>query len=265
MTPVRVERVGPVLVMTLDRPQARNAIDAAVSAALGAALERLDAEPALRVGVLTGAGPAFCAGADLKAVAAGRPLNDPEHEEWGLGGFVRHPVGTPLIAAVNGAALGGGTELALACDLVVMADDAVLGLPEPRRGLIAGAGGLLRLGRQLPAKVAAEIVLTGAPLAAAEAHRLGLVNRVVPRAQVLATALELAGEIAANAPLAVTLSKRLLQRSLDGDHDQAELWRCNDAYVAEILASADAAEGTAAFAERRSPRWSAGSSTLEDT
>ncbi|WP_226363881.1 crotonase/enoyl-CoA hydratase family protein [Pseudonocardia abyssalis] len=264
MTPVRVERRGPVLLMTLDRPEARNAIDATVSAALGAALELLDGDPDLRVGVLTGAGPAFCAGADLKAVAAGRPLNDPDHEEWGLGGFVRHPVDAPLIAAVNGAALGGGTELALACDLVVMADDAVLGLPEPRRGLVAGAGGLLRLGRQLPPKVAAEVVLTGAPMPAAEAYRFGLANRVVPRGQVLAVALGLAAEIAVNAPLAVTTSKRLLGLSIDGDHDQDALWRYNAAAVAEILASADAAEGTAAFAERRSPRWSAGPTTQED-
>ncbi|MEQ3552669.1 crotonase/enoyl-CoA hydratase family protein [Pseudonocardia nematodicida] len=264
MNPVLVERRGATLLITLNRPESRNAIDADVSAGIGAALTTLDEDPGLRVGVLTGTGTAFCAGADLKEVLAGRALDDPEHPEWGLGGLTRRTVASPLIAAVNGPALGGGTELALACDLVVMADDAVLGLPEPRRGLIAGAGGLLRLGRQLPPKVAAEIVLTAASLPASEAYRLGLVNRVVPREEVVDTALALAAEIAENAPLAVTTSKRLLGLSTDGDEDQDALWRCNDAAVATILASADAAEGTTAFVQRRRPRWSEGAREEEN-
>jgi crotonobetainyl-CoA hydratase len=255
--PVLVEQRGPVLLMTLNRPRVRNAIDARVSALLGAALARLDQDDDLRVGVITGAPPAFCAGADLAEVVAGRSLLDPEHEERGLAGIVRRPPRKPVIAAVNGAALGGGTEIVLACDLAVMAEDAVLGLPEPRRGLIAGAGGLLRLPRQLPPKIAAELALTGDTMNAADAYRLGLVNQVVPGYAVVQAAMDLAHRIVVSAPESVRVTKEVLDRSSGADPGPS-LWDLQDTFVTHILAHSDAAEGMAAFTEKRRPRWGSG-------
>src|SRR5438132_2883212 len=158
---VLVERRGPVLLMTLNRPAAKNAINADVSAGLGEAIEILADDAELRVGVITGAGAAFSAGADLKELAANRPVLAPQHPEWGFAGIVEHYVDKPLIAAVNGFALGGGTEIALACDLVVADESAAFGLPEVRRGLMAAAGGVLRLQRQIPWRIAVEMALTG--------------------------------------------------------------------------------------------------------
>ncbi|MBB4660636.1 crotonase/enoyl-CoA hydratase family protein [Conexibacter arvalis] len=252
----RLERRDGVGVITLDRPRALNAVNAQLSAAVGEALEQLDADPELRVGVVTGAGRAFCAGADLKELAAGRDVHAPGHPEWGFAGIAEHFVETPLIAAVNGFALGGGTEIVLACDLAVMSEEASLGLPEVRRGLIAAAGGLLRLPRQLPPKVAAEALLAGGPIDAETALRWGLVNRVVPAAEVLDAALALAREIAANAPLAVRASKRIAHRwAGDGsDWDRGDWARVSRAFDA-LQASDDAREGARAFAEKRAPRW----------
>lgn len=167
---------GHVAVLTMNRPDAMNAVNAALSTALGEGVERAASDPAIRVLVLTGAGRAFSAGADLKALAAGEWIGAEGHDDWGFAGFARHWVDKPVVAAVNGYALGGGTELALACDLVVASDEARFGLPEVRRGLFAAAGGLVRLQRQIPIKRAAEMALTGEPIDAATALDWGLVN-----------------------------------------------------------------------------------------
>ncbi|MEU1183971.1 crotonase/enoyl-CoA hydratase family protein [Streptomyces sp. NPDC005820] len=251
-----LRREGPVAVITLNRPGAMNAVDAAMSAAVGNALRELEEDPELGVGVITGAGRAFCAGADLKELGADRPVSAPGHPEWGFAGLVRHVVNKPLVAAVNGFALGGGTEIVLACDLAVISEDAQLGLPEVKRGLVAAAGGLLRLHRQIPPKVAAHAALTGEPLDAATALRWGLVNEVVPTDQVLASALRLAGQVAANAPLAVRASKRIMRRSAEfgSDWDPA-IWDMNEAEFGAVRRSEDAKEGPRAFAEKRPPRW----------
>ncbi|MFG3529614.1 crotonase/enoyl-CoA hydratase family protein [Streptomyces sp. NPDC047917] len=249
-----VERRGPVAVLTLNRPAARNAVDSALAARLGRALELLDADPELRVGVLAGAGPAFCAGADLKALAAGEPVHDPEHPEWGFAGITRHPLRKPLVAAVEGAALGGGTEIVLSCDLVVAGAEARFGLPEVTRGLLAGAGGLVRLPRQIPVRAAMEAALTGESVPAGTAREWHLINRLVPAGEALATALVLAERIAANAPLSVRAGKRLVRLAATGC-PESELWAENDEWSAALLASRDAGEGLRAFAERRTPVW----------
>jgi crotonobetainyl-CoA hydratase len=256
---VLVEQRGHVLLVTLNRPEARNAVDMDMCVAVGDAVERADADPDVRVLVLTGAGDAaFCAGADLKALSRGEPILPPGKEHWSLAGFVNHFTVKPTIAAVNGNALGGGTELALACDLVVAVETANFGLPEVKRGLVAGAGGAIRIGRQLPPKLALELLLTGRPLPADEAARWGLVNRVVAPGEAVAAALELAEEIAGNAPLAVQGSKRIDYGVADNVRaDESELWLLSDKVIGEILASADAIEGTTAFAEKRAPVWQA--------
>jgi crotonobetainyl-CoA hydratase len=251
-----LERRGPVALITLNRPRAMNAVNADLSIAVGRALAELADDPALRVGVVTGAGRAFCAGADLKELAAGRTVHDPDHPERGFAGLVRHFVDKPLIAAVNGFALGGGTEILLACDLAVISEEATLGLPEVTRGLVAAAGGLLRLHRQIPPKVAAEAVLTGRPIDARTAERWGLVNQVVPADRVLGAALGLAGDIAANAPLAVRASKRIMIRSGAAGSDwDAPAWELNEAEFRSVRSSRDAHEGATAFAEKRPPEW----------
>jgi crotonobetainyl-CoA hydratase len=252
-----LERHGPVAVITLNRPGAMNAVNAALSIAAGDALAEFAADPALRAAVITGAGQAFCAGADLKELSAGRSVHDPNHPERGFAGLVRQFVDKPLIAAVNGYALGGGTEIVLACDLAVVSEDAKFGLPEVTRGLVAAAGGLLRLHRQIPAKIAAEAVFTGVPLDARTALRWGLVNRVVPAEDVLSTALALAEVIAANAPLAVRASKRVTARSAATGSDWGDsAWEMNNAEFAAVRATLDAREGATAFAQKRRPQWS---------
>jgi crotonobetainyl-CoA hydratase len=250
------EKRNGVGIITLNRPGSLNAVDAQLSEAVGAALEAIENDPDIAVGVLTGAGRAFCAGADLKALAAGLDITSPGHPEWGFAGLVEHPLHKPLVAAVNGLALGGGTEIVLACDLAVLSEDAPLGLPEVRRGLFAGAAGLIRLPRQLPAKLAMEHALTGRPIEPDTAARYGLVNRVVPATEVLATALELAAEIAANAPLAVRASRRLVRAATGaGAEWDVALHRRQDEEMSLILASADAKEGADAFAQKRPPVW----------
>ena len=253
--PVLMECRGTVALITLNRPAAMNAVNAGLSRALGAAMAELAADPDLRVGVVTGAGRAFCAGADLKELAAGRTVHDTDHPERGFAGFVRHLVDKPVIAAVNGLALGGGTEILLACDLAVMSTEARLGLPEVKRGLVAAAGGVLQLHRQIPPKIAAEAVFTGEPLDAQTALRWGLVNRAVPAEEVLDTALVLAERIAANAPLAVRASKRMMMRSAAGSDWESAVWEMNEAEFAAVRASRDAREGATAFAQKRVPEW----------
>lgn len=251
-----LERRGHIAVITLNRPRALNAVNSALSTAIADALEELDRDPELWVGVITGSGRAFCAGADLKEIAAGHPILAHGHEDWGFAGICQHRVDKPLIAAVNGFALGGGSEIVLACDLAVASEEAMLGLPEVRRGLMAAAGGVIRLQRQIPFKIAMEMVLAGEPVDAVTALRWGLVNRVVPADMVLDTAIELAEKISRNAPLAVWASKRMLYQTLAYADLDPGAWALNDAAIAGLVASDDAREGTTAFAEKRIPRWS---------
>jgi crotonobetainyl-CoA hydratase len=255
--PVLIERDGHVLVVTLNRPEARNAVNADLTLGVGSALEQAEHDTDVRAVVLTGAGDvSFCAGADLKALARGESLNPPGTEEWGFAGIVNHAVSVPVIAAVNGTALGGGTEIVLSADLAVAAATARFGLPEVTRGLIAAAGGLIRLPEQLPRKVAMQLILTGEPIDAETALRWGLVNAVVPADQVLPAALALAHRIAANAPLAVRASKRVARGIRNGDvPGEADAWAANTEEVLALMSSEDALEGPTAFAEKRAPQW----------
>ncbi|MFD3593011.1 crotonase/enoyl-CoA hydratase family protein [Nocardia sp. NPDC058640] len=258
MSAVLVEQREHVLVIVLNRPQAMNSVDAELSAGVGEALERAEADPQIRAVVLTGAGErAFCAGADLKALSRGESILSAGHEDWGLAGYVRHPISKPTIAAVNGFALGGGTELVLASDLAVAAETATFGLPEVARGLFAAAGGAFRLPEQLPRKIAMEMILTGEPITAARALELGLINRVVPAANVLDAALELAGRIAENAPLAVQASKRVALGIIDGKLADDAAWDQTNREIVAVAATEDMREGGMAFAQKRKPNWQA--------
>lgn len=250
---VRIERDGHVATLVIDRPERRNAVDPETSEAMNAAVLELDAEPDVRVVLLTGAGDVFCAGADLEAVVAGRVREIIDVDPGGFGGLVKSDRRTPVIAAVNGHALAGGFELVMACDLVVASEDAQFGLPEVARGIIAGAGGLVRLPQLMPPKRALELILTGDRLSAADASTLGLVNRVVPRERVLPEAHALAGRIAANAPVAVRESRWVAAQAQQ--HGEARGWAANEEAWAVVLASEDAAEGPRAFTEKRPPAW----------
>lgn len=248
---VLVEERGRVLVITLNRPGQKNAMTLAASRIIAAAIDHLDSSPGLLVSVLTGAGGNFCAGMDLKRFAdAGER---PALPGRGFGGLVEAPPEKPIIAAVDGWALGGGCELALACDLVVASAGARFGLPEVKRGLAARGGGMIRLPQRLPRAVAMELLLTGDPIDAARAERLGLVNQVVPGATALEGALELAGRIARNAPLAVRCAKAVASAAPGWPQD--EVWRRQAELSDPVFASRDAREGAVAFAERRDPVW----------
>lgn len=251
MNEVLVERRGAVLMMTLSRPAQRNAVNRAVSLAMAAALDTLDADPGLRVGIVTGAGGNFCSGMDLKAFVAGER---PELEGRGFAGLTEAPPAKPLIAAVEGYALAGGCELALACDLIVAGEGAWFGLPEAARGLVAGSGGLVRLRERIPPAIALEYALTAARMDAATAARWGLVNRLVPTGGAFDAALELAEAIATNAPLSVAASKAIMAAA--PDWPLAERWERQRAMVEAVVGSEDAQEGARAFAEKREPVWS---------
>jgi enoyl-CoA hydratase len=243
-------REGHVEVLTINRPRARNAINLATAQAISAALDDCASDDEVWVVILTGAeDKAFSAGMDLKAFAQGEfPATDE-----GFGGVTERQFPKPLIGAANGSAFAGGFEMLLSCDLVVAADHAVFGIPEAQRGLIAGAGGLIRLPRRIARAVALEMALTAEPLSAARAYEVGLVNRVVPSAEVLPTALALAQRICANAPLAVRTSKRVMLDAMD--LGEGDAWALNNAAFAAIALSADALEGAIAFAEKRPPVW----------
>ncbi|OBY29309.1 enoyl-CoA hydratase [Mycolicibacter kumamotonensis] len=253
------QRHGNVLVITINRPEARNAVNGAVSTAVGDALQLAQDDPEVRAVVITGAGDkTFCAGADLKAISRGENLYHPDHGEWRFAGYVHHFIDKPTIAAVNGAALGGGTELALASDLVVAEQRATFGLPEVKRGLIAGAGGVFRIVDQLPRKVALELLFTGEPMSAADAARWGLINQVAPDGTVLEAALALAERITANAPLSVQASKRIAYGADDGViTDEERAWSHSTREFGLLLKSEDAKEGPLAFTEKRQPIWKA--------
>jgi crotonobetainyl-CoA hydratase len=250
-----------VAVIALNRPQALNAVDAALAAAMARSLALAATDDEVRVIVVTGNGRAFCAGADLKAVARGESIDAAAYPGSGFAGFVRQWIEKPVIAAVNGVAFGGGAEIVLACDLAVAAADASFALPEVRRGLIAGAGGLVRMQRQVPLKLALGAALTGEPIDAATALRWGLVNEVVPSSQLMSTTLALADRIAANAPLAVQQTKAVLHRNSSNGSDwfdespATDPWSVNDSAFGAVLSSRDALEGARAFAEKRPPEW----------
>lgn len=239
-----------VLTITICRPERRNAIDRATSLALAAALDRLDRDPAASIGLLTGEGSHFCSGMDLKAFGEGERVELPER---GLAGLTKRPPRKPLIAAVEGYALAGGFEIALACDLIVASETAVFGLPEVKRGLIAGSGGLLRLGDRLPRAIAMELALTGGQIQAEAAHCWGLINRLVLPGEALAAACLLGREIAMNAPLSLAASKAIIAES--ARWPEAELWSRQDAILEGVINSRDAREGARAFVEKRAPVW----------
>ena len=254
---VLVDRAGDVTVMTINRPDARNAINSAVSIGLGDALAEAQHDPDVRAVVITGAGDrSFCAGADLKAIARRENLYHPDHAEWGFAGYVHHFIDKPTIAAVNATALGGGTEIALASDLVVADEHAKFGLPEVKRGLIAAAGGVFRIMDHLPRKVAMELLLTGEPLTARDALAWGLINQVVTQGSVLDAALALASRVTVNAPLSVQASKRIALGVDDGVITGDEPgWERTVREMRTLMRSEDAKEGPLAFAEKREPVW----------
>lgn len=247
---LQTEVRGNVLVMTMNRAEARNAMDLATAQALAAALDELDARDDLRLGILTGAGGTFCSGMDLKGFLRGER---PSVEGRGFGGLTERPPRKVLIAAVEGYALAGGFELVLSCDLVVASKAAKFGLPEVKRGLVASAGGLIRLPRRIPFHVAMEFALTGDMLSAEKAQAYGLVNRLAEPGQALEEAFKLADTVAANGPLAVATSKRIVSESADWSRE--EMFERQRPIAAPVFVSADAREGSAAFAEKRAPNW----------
>ena len=247
---VLTERRGHSLLITLNRPDARNAVNAAVAQGLATALDELDSDADLRVGVLTGAGAGFSAGMDLKAFVKGESA-------WvdgrGFAGIVQRPPETPLIAAIEGFAVAGGLEIALACDLIVASKGAKLGVPEVTRSLVAAGGALLRLPARVGSGLAMELALTGAPISAERGAEIGLVNRLAEPGGAQEAALELAEAIAANAPLALMATKRILIESVDWPWSEA--WERQGAISGAVFTSEDAREGATAFAEKRDPVW----------
>jgi enoyl-CoA hydratase len=239
-----------VAVITINRPEARNAVNGAVARGIAAALDESDANKDVQVLILTGAGGTFSAGMDLKGFLSG---DSPSFEDRGFGGIVERPPAKPIIAAVEGYALAGGFELALACDLVVAGEEAKFGLPEVRRGLVAGAGGLLRLPKRIPYHLAMEIALTGEHFPASRLYQAGLVNLLVPAGHALAAAKEFAARIARGGPLALTATKRVINES--SDWPAAEAFRRQAEIITPVFTSADAREGALAFAEKRPPVW----------
>ena len=239
-----------VMTITINRPAAKNAVNKDVAVGLAAALDQLDADENTHVVILTGAGGTFCSGMDLKAFVTGET---PYVEGRGFAGMVQRSTDKPLIAAVEGYALAGGCELAITCDLIVASDNSKFGIPEVKRGLAAAAGGLVRLPRQIPSRVAMEMALTGDFMDADRALSLGLINQVAPAGEALAQAKALAAKIAENGPLAVKRSKQVIKESIDWSQD--EMFEKQQAIVNPVFSSEDAIEGATAFAEKRKPNW----------
>jgi enoyl-CoA hydratase len=252
MAVVEREDRGQVAIVRLNRPEAKNAISPEVSTTMAALLDDIEADANIRAVVVTGTGDVFCAGADLKAIAQGKG-GEIAGAKGGFAGLVNRNFPKPIIAAVQGPALAGGFEIVLSCDLVVASDDSRFGIPEAQRGLIAAAGGLIRLPKRVPLALALEMAMTGDPIPAARAFQLGLVNRLVPKADVLDTAVALADRIGENSPIAVRLSRQLVKES--AELSEAEGWKLNGKYAMEVFAAGDAVEGATAFAEKRKPNW----------
>ena len=256
--PVQLSREGRVAIIVMDRPEARNAMNREMTEQLNTTYDELAGDEAVWAVVLTGAGDrAFCAGQDLKEVEAAVKQAEsgaaPRGASGGFGGITHRDFPKPIIAAVNGFAMGGGFEICLACDLVLAEEHASFGLPEVKRGLFAGAGGLVRIGKRLPMPLAMEVALTGEPLSAQRAYELGLVNRVVPKGEGVRAAVELANVICQAAPLAVRVSKKIIRTGvLQGE---AELWALQGQLGAELMRSEDFLEGPRAFVEKRAPQW----------
>jgi enoyl-CoA hydratase len=239
-----------VMLITINRPEAKNSVNLAVAKGIAAAMEELDSNDEIRAAILTGAEGTFCSGMDLKAFVTGEL---PIIEGRGFAGLVEAPPRKPLIAAVEGFALAGGFELAISCDMIVSAGNAKFGIPEVKRGLVAGAGGLLKLPRQIPRRVAMELALTGDAIDAQRAYDLGLINRVVEAGAALATARELADKIAANGPMAVLASKQIMNESEEWSSE--DMFKKQNDIALPVFASKDAIEGATAFAEKRPPQW----------
>ena len=253
MAIVEYEQRGHVAVLTINRPEARNAVNGEVASGIEEAIDRIEADDDTWVGVLTGAGTVFCAGADLKAISSGDAagLNT---QKGGFAGIVRRERAKPIIAAVDGRAFAGGCEIALACDLIVASTAAEFGLPEVKRSLVAAGGGLFRLPQALPPKIAMELVLTGDPIKAERAHALGMVNELVDEGQAVEAAVALAERICVNAPLAVRESRNVVLKALGVDKEK-ELWDLGNAAFAKVAQSEDFGEGPRAFIEKRAPQW----------
>jgi enoyl-CoA hydratase len=248
--PVITERRGGVLLITLNRPQVRNAVNAALAAGLAGALDELDADEGLSAGVLTGAGGFFCAGMDLGAFVKGESA---WYGDRGFAGITQRASRKPLIAAIEGFAVAGGMEIALSCDLIVAAQGAKMGIPEAKRSLVAAGGALLRMPRRMPYHVVMELALTGDTLPAERFHDFGLVNRIAEPGSAVDVALELAGALAKNGPLALIATKQILQEQFDWS--SAEMWEKQGAISGPVFASEDAKEGSSAFKEKREPVW----------
>lgn len=249
---VDYEQRGPFAVITINRPEARNAVNGDVANGIEEAIDRLEADDSVWVGILTGVPPVFCAGADLKEINSGNGVAL-STKRGGFGGITMRERSKPIIAAVDGPALAGGTEIVLSCDLVVASTTATFGIPEVKRNLVAGAGGLFRLGRKIPINVAMELTLTGDPIDAARAHHFGLVNRLVEPGQALDEAVALAEQVCANAPLAVRESRKIVLEATNAPDDVG--WRMSGEGMARVMQSEDLQEGLMAFIEKRPPVW----------
>jgi enoyl-CoA hydratase len=250
---VDYELRGHVALLTINRPEARNAVNGDVSSGMEAGIDALEDDDEAWVGVLTGAGPVFSAGADLKVIASG-DVGQMATERGGFAGIVERERTKPIIAAVDGPALAGGTEIVLSCDLVVASSEARFGIPEVKRSLVAAAGGLFRLPRKLPFSVALELALTGDPISAERAHHFGMVNELCEPGQAVDAAMALAERITVNAPLAVRESRRLMLESIEVADDHEGIRRSNEAMMG-LAATEDFAEGPMAFIEKRDPVW----------
>jgi enoyl-CoA hydratase len=249
---VETEVRGPFAIVKINRPEARNAVNRAVAQGIEDAIDRIEEDDGIWVGIITGEPPVFCAGADLKEINAGN-AGSLATERGGFAGITQRERTKPIIAAVDGPALAGGTEIVLSCDLVVASTTATFGIPEVKRSLVAAAGGLFRLGRKIPLNVAMELTLTGDPIDAARAHHLGLVNRLVEPGQALASAIELAEAVCANAPVAVRESRKVVLEATNAPDEVG--WKMSVEGMAKAMSSEDFSEGLMAFIEKRPPQW----------
>jgi enoyl-CoA hydratase len=249
---VDFEQRGPFAVIKINRPEARNAVNGDVAKGIEEAIDRIEADDAIWVGILTGVPPVFCAGADLKEINSGNAAGLAT-AKGGFAGFVQRERTKPVIAAVDGPALAGGTEIVLASDLVVASTTATFGIPEVKRSLVAGAGGLFRLGRKIPLNIAMELTLTGDPIDAARAHHFGLVNRLVEPGEALDAAIALAEQICANAPVAVRESRKIVLEATNAPDDVG--WQMSAHGMGVAMQSEDFSEGLTAFIEKRPPVW----------
>ncbi len=249
---VDFEQRGPFAVVKINRPEARNAVNGAVAEGIEEAIDKIEADDSIWVGILTGEPPVFCAGADLKEINAGNAANL-QTKRGGFGGIVQRERTKPIIAAVDGPALAGGTEIVVSCDLVVASTTATFGIPEVKRSLVAAAGGLFRLGRKIPLNIAMELALTGDPITAEVAHHHGLVNRLVQPGEALDAAIAVAAQICANAPVAVRESRKVVIEATNAPDDVG--WKMSLEGMAAAMSSEDFGEGLTAFIEKRPPQW----------